>query len=143
MEYKLFIIPIIVMLLNQIIKMVVEASQGKWTWMSVFSYGGMPSSHASIVVSLATVMGYYQGIDSPEFAITVILALLTMRDATGIRWHMGNQGRAINRLIKELPDQKEYKFPVLGERFGHKNTEVAVGTIVGLILTGIIISVWS
>ncbi|RJQ34863.1 divergent PAP2 family protein [Candidatus Parcubacteria bacterium] len=142
MEYKLFLIPIIVMLLNQAIKVMVEAWRGNWTWMSVFSYGGMPSSHASIVVSLATVIGYYQGINSPEFAIAIILALLTMRDATGIRWHMGKQGKAINRLIKELPDNTEYKYPVLSERFGHKNTEVAVGIVVGLVLTAAIIKLW-
>ena len=143
MEYKLFLIPIIVMLLNQAIKVMVEAWRGNWTWMSVFSYGGMPSSHASIVVSLATVIGYYQGINSPEFAIAIILALLTMRDATGIRWHMGKQGKAINRLVKELPDNTEYKYPVLSERFGHKNTEVAAGIVVGLVLTAAIIKLWS
>lgn len=142
MEYKLFAIPIIVMLLNQVIKVAVEAIRGNWTWMSVFSYGGMPSSHSAIVVSLATVMWHYEGIDSPAFAIAVILALLTMRDATGIRWHLGNQGKAINRLIKELPDKKEYAFPVLGERFGHKTIEVIVGLFVGLILTGLIIEAW-
>jgi len=143
MEYKLFIIPIMVMLINQVLKVLVDAWRGKWTWMSIFSYGGMPSSHASIVVSLATVMGYYQGIDSPVFAIAVILALLTMRDATGIRWQLGNQGKAINRLIKELPDNIEYKFPVLGERYGHKTTEVIVGALVGFIVSGLIIKFWN
>ena len=135
MDYKLFAIPIIIMIINQLIKIIIEMGKGKLSWSSIFSYGGMPSSHSAIVVSLATMMGYYRGITSPEFAITVIIALLTIRDAAGIRWQLGNHGKMINQLVKELPDKKEYRFPVLNERFGHKNIEVMIGALFGLGLT--------
>ncbi len=142
MQYQLFLIPIIVMIINQIIKVIVEMFKGEFSWPSLLSYGGMPSSHAAIVTSLTIVMGYYNEIKSPEFAITIILAILIIRDASGIRLQLGNHGKILNKLIKELPDKKEYKFPVLNERFGHKNIEVAIGIIISIILTSIAINIW-
>lgn len=141
MSYQLIIIPILVMLCNQAIKLAVEYSRGKLTWMSILSYGGMPSTHSAIVTSLATVMAYYEGFGSVGFAISSVLALLTIKDASGIRLHMGEQGKIINKLIKELPDKEEYKFPVMRERFGHTHVEVAVGVIVGLFSTLILVNV--
>jgi len=130
------------MIINQIIKVIVEMFKGEFSWPSLLSYGGMPSSHAAIVTSLTIVMGYYNEIKSPEFAITIILAILIIRDASGIRLQLGNHGKILNKLIKELPDKKEYKFPVLNERFGHKNIEVAIGIIISIILTSIAINIW-
>jgi len=123
MEYKLFLIPLVIMVINQGLKVVVDMFRGEFSWPSVFSYGGMPSSHAA------------EGLDSPAFAISLILALLTIRDAVGIRWHLGTHGKILNRLVKELPDSEEYRFPILKERFGHKSTEVIVGMMVGFALT--------
>ncbi|MBT6691434.1 divergent PAP2 family protein [Candidatus Parcubacteria bacterium] len=143
MEYKLFIIPLAIMIINQGIKVIIEILKGNFSLPSILSYGGMPSSHAALVVSLATVMGYYQGMDSPEFAIAIIITLFTIRDASGIRWHLGTHGQILNKLIKELPDKQEYKFPVLNERFGHKNIEIIVGSLISLVLTMAAIMIWS
>lgn len=142
MLYQLFLIPILVMILNQVLKVIFEMIQGKFTWFSILSYGGMPSSHAAVVSSVVYVMAYYQGFESPSFALALILALLTIRDATGIRWQIGKNSKLINQLIKELPDEKEYHYPVLEERFGHKNSEVLVGILLGLIATYSLISFW-
>ena len=142
MLYQLFLIPIIVMILNQVLKVIFEMTQGKFTWFSILSYGGMPSSHAAVVTSLAYVMAYQEGFNSPSFALALILALLTLRDATGIRWQIGKNSKLINQLIKELPDEKEYHYPVLEERFGHKNSEVLVGILLGLVATFLLINIW-
>lgn len=141
MEYKLFLIPLAIMIINQGIKVIVDMFSGNFSWPSLFSYGGMPSSHAAVVVSLATLMAYYEGLNSPAFAISLILALLTIRDAVGIRWHLGTHGKILNRLVKELPDSEEYRFPILKERFGHKSTEVIVGIIIGFLLTMLAIQI--
>jgi len=130
------------MIVNQIIKVIIEIIKGKFTWFSVLSYGGMPSSHAAVVTALVYLMAKYEGLDSPSFALALILALLTIRDATGIRWQIGKNSKLINQLIKELPDDKEYHYPVLEERFGHKNSEVLVGILVGLIFTYLLINIW-
>ncbi len=140
--YQLFIIPLLIMVINQVAKVLLELFRGRFTWFSILSYGGMPSSHAATVTSLVYVMAYYQGFDSPSFALSLIVALLTIRDATGIRWQIGKNSKLINQLIKELPDDREYHYPVLEERFGHKNSEVIVGIILGFILTFVLIQVW-
>ena len=140
--YQLFAIPIAVMVINQVIKVLWEMIHGHFTWFSILSYGGMPSSHAATVTSLSYAMAYYEGFDSPAFALALILSLLTIRDATGIRWQIGKNSKLINQLIKELPDDKEYRYPVLEERFGHKSSEVFVGILVGLILTYALIQLW-
>ena len=141
MDYKLFLIPILVMVLNQVIKVIIEIIKGDFSWPAILSYGGMPSSHAALVTSLATAVGYYQGISSPAFAVSLIIAIIITRDASGIRYQLGTQGQTINKLIKELPDSREYHFPVLGEKFGHKNIEVFIGIVVGLVLTSLIIMI--
>ena len=140
MDYRLFIIPIAIMFLNQLIKVIIEITKGNFSLPVLLSYGGMPSSHAALVTSLATVIGYYQGIKSPEFAISIVLAIIIIRDASGIRYQLGTQGQTINKLVKELPDNREYSFPVLSEKFGHKNIEVFVGILVGFILTFLFIA---
>jgi len=139
-NYKFFVIPIAVLLINQAIKIIIEISKNGFSWSAISSYGGMPSSHTSIVTSLAVIIGYYQGLASVEFAIAFILAGLIIRDAAGIRGQITNHSQTINKLIKELPDEQEYKFPVLGERFGHKTIEVVIGIILSIALT--IIAIW-
>ena len=142
MEFKLFLIPIITLLVNQLIKMLIEALRGNFSWYKIFSYGGMPSSHSSLVTSLAIAMGYYQGLESPVFALALILALIVIKDASGIRLKLGQQGKIINSLIKELPDQNEYKYPVLAEKLGHTNFEVLVGILASIIITSLLISLF-
>ncbi len=142
MNYELIIIPVIAMLFNQAIKLIIEFRKGTFNWMSPLSYGGMPSTHASVVTSLTTVMAHYEGFASPGFAISFVLMMLTVKDASGIRLHLGEQGKIINRLIKELPDTEEYKFPVMRERFGHKHIEVVVGIIISFLLTLLLIKIF-
>lgn len=139
MIYKLFIIPIIVTLITQVIKNLISMGKGEFNWKVLLSYGGMPSTHSALVTSLVVVIGKYEGINSAAFAVSLIVALITLKDASGIRWHLGEYGKTINELIKELPDDKEYKYPVLIEKFGHKNIEVLAGILVSLILTSLII----
>jgi len=142
MNYQLFLIPLSIMVINQIIKVALEMRQGKFSWPVILSYGGMPSSHAAVVTSLTYVMGYYEGLNSSSFAISLVLTLLILRDATGIRWQLGNNSKVINRLIKELPDDREYSFPILNERFGHRNIEVFFGIIVGLVFAMLLVRIW-
>lgn len=142
MNYQLWLIPLIVMIIAQALK-VVFVKSNTWDWdrlKRINQYGGMPSSHSAMVTSLATVLAYYQGLNSASFAVALILALITIRDASGFRQAIGQHGAMINKLIKELPDDEEYKFPILGETFGHKTIEVIGGIIFGLAGTFILIN---
>ncbi|MBP9802238.1 divergent PAP2 family protein [Patescibacteria group bacterium] len=143
-DYQLWLIPFLVMVIAQALKVVFTRSK-TWDWnrLKRFNqYGGMPSSHSAMVTSLVTVLAYDQGISAPSFAVAVILALITIRDASGFRLAIGQHGQMINQLVKELPDEQEYKFPILGEKFGHKTTEVIGGVIFGLLCTLLLIQIF-
>lgn len=127
------------MLVTQAAKVAVEGAKGNFNWSHITSYGGMPSSHAALVTSLAYVVGLGRGFFSPEFAIAIVVMIITLRDAMGLRYQLGVHGRIINHLIKELPDRQEYQFPVLGERYGHTPFEVLAGIVAGLICTTILL----
>ena len=61
--------------------------------------GGMPSSHAATVCALATATGLEYGADSFAFAIAIILAIIVMHDARGVRWETGVQARILNEMM--------------------------------------------
>jgi len=95
----------------------------------------MPSAHTAFVVSLTTVVGLHEGMDSAAFAISLIFSLLIIRDAIGLRQFLSQHGKAINMLIKDLPDEMEAKYPArLVERVGHTPLQAVVGGIIGLAL---------
>lgn len=141
-DYKFFIIPLLVLCINQVIKLLVHGFKGNFSWSQIFSYGGMPSSHTALAVSLLLVIGYYEGWDSVSFAIALIMAVVIVKDAAGIRRKLGKQSQIINQMIKKMPNKEKYKFPVLNERFGHTNSEIAVGMMIGIILTIYLLYIW-
>ena len=140
-EYKFFLIPLLALVINQIIKLIIFIIKGEFSWSQIFSYGGMPSSHTALATSLLITMGYFQGISSPEFAISLIISIVIIKDASGIRRKLGKQAAIINHLIKKLPSKEGYKFPVLNERFGHTNTEIIVGFLLSIASTYLLINV--
>ncbi|MGN1119474.1 MAG: divergent PAP2 family protein, partial [Oscillospiraceae bacterium] len=51
--------------------------------------GGMPSSHSSMVVSVAIYTARSEGITSPFFAFALILAGIVIYDAMSVRYNAG------------------------------------------------------
>jgi len=96
--------------------------------------GGMPSSHASIVSSMATAVAFAEGVDSNLFAVTLFIALVIMRDAMGVRRSSGLQARALNILGKQIADHQETEFSPLKEIRGHHPLEVIVGALMGIFI---------
>ena len=68
--------------------------------------GGMPSGHSATVASLATICGLSYGLDSVEFAIAAILAIIVCHDATGVRRETGKHAEILNELLKSLETGK-------------------------------------
>lgn len=64
--------------------------------------GGMPSSHTSFVTSLATAVGLVSGYESSEFALSLVLALVVMYDAAGVRRSVGKQAQILNAIIDDF-----------------------------------------
>lgn len=102
-------------------------------WTILFATGGMPSSHSSTVVSMATSIGLIDGFDSTTYALAVCFATVVMFDAAGLRRNASKQAMVLNRMIKQLmsPDTETGKVK-LKEFLGHTPTEVLVGALLGV-----------
>lgn len=102
--------------------------------------GGMPSSHTSTVIGLATAIARLHGFDSPLFAIAVVLACVVMYDASGVRRAAGEQAKVLNRLLFEHHGFDETQ-KMLKELLGHTPLEVFGGAVLGIALA-MLIPVW-
>ena len=91
--------------------------------------GGMPSGHSATVASLATICGLTFGLQSVEFAIAAILAIIVCHDATGVRRETGRHAEILNELLQSLETGK----PVdLKELVGHTPLQVFMGILIGV-----------
>lgn len=112
--------------------------------------GGMPSSHSSLVVSVAIYTLKYQGFSSPAFALAMIMAGVVIYDAMSVRYNAGLHAKELNRLrrvideiddelshlsgdeeldLDELTDRKDFK-----EFLGHTPIEVLAGSLLGILI---------
>lgn len=97
--------------------------------------GGMPSSHSSFVMSLATAVGFECGWDSPMFAICAVLAFVVMYDASGVRRETGRQAEILNDIIENFgKDDPDMFGKRLKELIGHSPIEVFAGAVLGVLL---------
>ena len=99
-----------------------------------FETGGMPSSHSSTVSCLASCTGIIYGRESGYFAGSVILAVIVMYDAMGIRRAAGKQAGVLNRMMDKLSEKIGEMFhdEKLKELLGHTQLEVLAGMILGV-----------
>ncbi len=110
----------------------------KFNFKRIMGAGGMPSSHSAVVAGLATLMGKYEGVGSPIFALALIVAFVVMYDACGVRRAAGKQAAMLNKLI-ETPGLTGMQVSErLVEVLGHTPIQVFVGALIGLI-AGLII----
>ena len=115
----------------------------------IFGDGGMPSGHSATVCAVATSAGISYGLGSFPFAISVIVAIIVMHDAMGVRLETddamgvrletGKQAKLLNefmdlfaRLEQPLSDQEKLK-----ELVGHTPLQVCMGGLLGIV-TGIL-----
>jgi hypothetical protein len=134
MNYNLILVPFLALIIAQIIKVIIDSIKGEFSWSNFNRYGGMPSSHSAMVAALATVMATNFGFTSGYFALAFAFAFLTIRDAVGLRYQLGFHGKILNKLIKELPDNKEDKYPYLQERLGHTYWQALAGIALGIVI---------
>lgn len=138
MQVPLFLIPIVVGLAAQAVKLLFNKEwyarinhQGR----KLPRYGGMPSAHSAFAFSLATVVGMTVGVASVEFAITAVIVTVILDDALRMRIFLGRYGAALRQLMKKLPENEQQQFPYLEERLGHTWGEVIAGAAFGVGLT--------
>ncbi len=136
----------------QLIKAIIYAIKYKtFNPERLFGSGGMPSSHSSTVCALVITVYRMEGIQSTTFGLAMILAMITMYDATGVRRAAGMHAKQINRLrhivdeldeemldkIDEKMDDEEEdpeETKELKEFLGHTPLEVIFGALLGILI---------
>ncbi len=102
----------------------------------MFGSGGMPSSHSSFSVALASSVGFTEGFNTSLFAICFCFAVIVMYDAAGVRRSAGQQAKILNKIVEEWGkgdfSNTEKK---LKELVGHTPIEVVAGAVLGLIIS--------
>lgn len=108
----------------------------EFVWERMIGSGGMPSSHSATVCALATATGIQYGSASFAFAIAVIMAIIVMHDAMGVRRETGIQARVLNEmmnLFREMGTKMSVE-DKLKEFVGHTPFQVWMGALLGVIV---------
>lgn len=124
----------------QIIKVIIGVlREHHFNWHYFIASGGMPSSHSATVSALATGIGIKYGINDVSFVIAAILAIVVMYDAAGVRRAVSRQAFILNRIMRELREQKprEKLEKDLRELVGHSPFQVFIGMAIGMIIAGL------
>jgi uncharacterized protein len=133
----------------QLSKLFVEyALHGRWRPAVLLETGGMPSSHAALMTGTAAAIGWYEGFQSPLFALAAAVSFVVLYDASGVRRAAGLTAARVNQLPASLWSQ-EGSNPEPGsvggshwplkENLGHTRREVLIGSLIGpaVALTGL------
>jgi len=118
----------------QVIKTIIHAIVNKKLDITrLFGDGGMPSGHSATVTSLAIITGLHFGLNSFEFAIAIIFALVVCKDAMGVRLETGKQAQILNEIIEtyEVLTSEELPEVKLKEFVGHTPVQVLTGVLLG------------
>ncbi len=101
--------------------------------------GGMPSSHSSFVMGLTTALGLDLGWDSPMFAMSLVLSLVVMYDASGVRQAVGKQAIILNTILADIYKHRHIGQEKLKELIGHTSYEVFAGAVLGIVVANMMI----
>ncbi|MBO5478670.1 MAG: divergent PAP2 family protein [Clostridia bacterium] len=133
-DFKYLYVPFLMWFGIQLFKVIYDlVTTKKFNFKRILGAGGMPSSHSAVVTSLATLIGKYEGITTPIFAISVVFAFVVMYDASGVRRAAGKQAKLLNKLV-ETPGLSGVQVgEKLVEVLGHTPKQVLVGATIGII----------
>ncbi len=132
---KALVVPICAWAVAQLAKTFVAFLQGRGLHLRyLLGSGGMPSAHSALVTALATSVAIIQGVGSVMFAISVILALVVMYDAAGVRQSVSRQSTILNHIVKELRLGRRVTELErdLRELVGHTPFQVVAGAALGV-----------
>lgn len=133
-QNKYIYIPFLLWFGIQLFKVIYDlVTTKKFNFKRIMGAGGMPSSHSAVVAGLATLIGKYEGVESPIFALAFIMAFVVMYDACGVRRAAGKQAALLNKLIETPGLSGVQVSEKLVEVLGHTPTQAFVGALIGVI----------
>ena len=119
--------------LAQVIKIPLDYLRTRrWNWSLLLTTGGMPSSHSALMTATTLAIGLYYGLDSPVFALGVVITMIVTYDAAGVRQQAGIHAKRINVIVAELLKGHPINERDLREVLGHTPLEVAGGILLGM-----------
>lgn len=132
---KIVGVTIISWAIAQFIKIIIDCIRNKTLNLKlIVSSGGMPSSHSSFVMALATSVGLEEGFSSNLFAIAFAFSMVVMYDASGVRRAAGQQAEVLNIFISNFEKHGVKIDSKLKELLGHSPIEVFAGAILGILV---------
>jgi hypothetical protein len=137
LKNEVLVIPLCAWAIAQVTKVLVAAAHGsRFDLNFLVASGGMPSAHSAIVAALATTLAIQEGAGSVAFGISVIVALIVMYDATGVRQAVSEQSVVLNRIVQEFRRHEPLvKIEAdLRELVGHTPFQVYIGAALGIAL---------
>ena len=108
---------------------IIREKRFNFSW--IITTGGLPSSHAASVTTLATCLGLKEGFASGLFALSAVFALVTMFDAQTWRRSIGFQAKILNTITDDIYAGRKVEEEKLRELIGHTPTEVFIGALLG------------
>ncbi len=139
---KIFIITILTWAIAQLIKVIIGIIKEKrFNFKWFVGTGGMPSSHCAGVTALATSVGMRFGYDTGIFAVSLMLAIITVFDARGVRRSSGRQAEILNKMFEDLYFKKPIKEDRLIELIGHTPVQVFAGVALGIVCAYILYNI--
>ena len=134
---KIFITAAIAWFVAQLAKMIIHLIINKeLKWERLVGAGGMPSSHASTVVAFTIATTAEYGTNSFQFAVALLLAIIVIHDARGVRYETSKQAVVLNKILNDLftDPNPDMVIPRLKELVGHTPFQVFIGGLVGFIV---------
>jgi len=132
---KFLLAPVVAWAIAQAAKVILTSVRQRRLNLRVLAEtGGMPSSHAAIVMGMTTAVGKYAGVSSAAFAIALIFSFVVMYDAAGLRRAAGRQAAILNRLVEDLMHMRGVQEQRLRELLGHTPFEVVIGGLLGFVI---------
>lgn len=115
---------IITWCVSQGLKMIIKKIKHKK--LDISAYGGMPSSHTTMVTAGLTCLCCETGLSSYPVAVMYILFIITILDANHLRLPVGLHAKILNEIY--TTNKK------LDENIGHTEDEILVGILIGIII---------
>ena len=134
-QNKYIYVPLLLWFFIQLFKLLYDlVKTKKFNFKRILGAGGMPSSHSAVVTSLTTLIGKYEGVDTPLFALSFAFAFVVMYDAAGVRRAAGKQAALLNKLVETPGLTGVQVSEKLVEVLGHTPVQVFVGALIGLVV---------
>lgn len=127
-EFVYLATPFIAWLVAGSLKFLINCLRAKRLAFDLIGYGGLPSNHSAIVSSIAALIAFRDGVNTPAFGVAIALVFIVILDASSLRRQVGKHAAAINQLNKN----SGFDDPIMRERMGHTRIEILAGIFVGI-----------